>query len=77
MGLKTQFVYEVEMIYETTGDYMTFKYVSDEPVEDLKIFDDFVANCSIVVQGMEEEEVETDDEDDSDIYTVKVEEVNA
>jgi hypothetical protein len=62
MGLKTQFVYEVEMIYETTGDYMTFKYVSDEPVEDLKIFDDFVANCSIVVQGMEEEEIETEEE---------------
>jgi hypothetical protein len=63
MGLKTQFVYEVEIIYETTGDYMTFKYVSDEPVEDLKIFDDFVANCSIVVQGMEEEEVETEEEE--------------
>ena len=62
--LKTQYVYEVEMIYETTGDYMTFKYVSDEPVEDLKIFDDFVANCSIIIQGMEEEEVEIEEESD-------------
>jgi hypothetical protein len=61
--LKTQYVYEVEMIYETTGDYMTFKYVSDEPVEDLKIFDDFVANCSIIIQGMEEEEVEIEEEE--------------
>jgi hypothetical protein len=65
MRLKTQYVYEVEMIYETTGDYMTFKYVSDEPIEELKIFDDFVANCSIVVQGMEEEEIEI--EDDSEV----------
>jgi hypothetical protein len=65
MKLKTQYVYEVEMIYETTGDYMTFKYVSDEPIEELKIFDDFVANCSIVVQGMEEEEIEI--EDDSEV----------
>ena len=62
--LKTQYVYEVEMIYETTGDYMTFKYVSDKPVEDLKIFDDFVANCSIIIQGMEEEEVEIEEESD-------------
>lgn len=60
--LKTQYVYEVEMIYETTGDYMTFKYVSDEPVKDMKIFDDFVGNCSIVIQGMEEEEVEIEEE---------------
>jgi hypothetical protein len=65
MKLKTQYVYEVEMIYETTGDYMNFKYVSDEPIEELKIFDDFVANCSIIVQGMEEEEVEI--EDDSEV----------
>jgi hypothetical protein len=65
MKLKTQYVYEVEMIYETTGDYMTFKYVSDEPIEELKIFDDFVANCSIVVQSMEEEEIEI--EDDSEV----------
>ena len=62
--LKTQYVYEVEMIYETTGDYMTFKYVSDEPVKDMQIFDDFVANCSIVIQGMEEEEIEIEDESD-------------
>ena len=62
--LKTQYVYEVEMIYETTGDYMTFKYVSDEPVKDMKIFDDFVANCSIIIQGMEEEEIEIEDESD-------------
>lgn len=73
--LKTQFVHEIEIIYETTGDYMNFKFVADEKTDPQKIFDEFVANCSIIVTDVEEEEVEIDDEDDSDVYTIKVEEV--
>lgn len=30
MKTKTQFVHEIEIIYETTGDYMNFKFVADE-----------------------------------------------
>ena len=72
MGLKTEFVHEVEIIYETTGDYMNFKFRADEETDPIKIFEEFTRNCSIIVHSVEEDEVEVDDEDDSDIYTIKV-----
>lgn len=60
--LKTEFVHEIEIIYETTGDYMNFKFVADEETDPQKIFDEFVANCSIVVLGVEEEDIEEEEE---------------
>ena len=30
MKFKTEFVHEIEIIYETTGDYMNFKFVADK-----------------------------------------------
>jgi hypothetical protein len=63
MRLKTEYVHEVEMIYETTGDYMSFKFRADEETDPMEIFKQFTDNCSIVVLSVEEEDVEIEEEE--------------
>ena len=63
MKTKTEFVHEIEIIYETTGDYMNFKFRADEETDPMEIFKQFTDACSIVVHSVEEEEVEIEEEE--------------
>ena len=63
MKFKTEFVHEIEIIYETTGDYMNFKFVADKETDPMEIFKQFTDACSIVVHSVEEEEVEIEEEE--------------
>jgi hypothetical protein len=63
MKFNTEFVHEIEIVYETTGDYMTFKFRADEKTDPMEIFKEFTNNCSIIVLDVEEEEVEIEEEE--------------
>ena len=63
MKFKTEFVHEIEIIYETTGDYMNFKFRADEETDPMEIFKQFTDACSIVVLSVDEEEVEIEEEE--------------
>ena len=67
--LKTQFVHEIEIIYETTGDYMNFKFIADEKTDPMEIFNQFTDACSIIVLDVEEEEVEIEEEKEAGLKT--------
>ena len=73
MKFKTEFVHEIEIIYETTGDYMNFKFRADEETDPMEIFKQFTDACSIVVLSVDEEEVEIEEEEAG----LKTEEVSA
>ena len=73
MKFKTEFVHEIEIIYETTGDYMNFKFRADKETDPMEIFKQFTDACSIVVLSVEEEDVEIEEEETG----LKTEEVNA
>jgi hypothetical protein len=45
--------WDVEIIFEPTGDYMNFEYETDQDAEDL-IFDEILASISIVPELIEE-----------------------
>ena len=69
MKFKTEFVHEIEIIYETTGDYMNFKFVADKETDPMEIFKQFTDACSIVVHSVEEEEVEIEEEEEAGLKT--------
>ena len=46
--------YEVEVIYEPTGDYLNYSFTSTSEQKDLEIYDDFIKNISIVVTDVED-----------------------
>ena len=69
MKFKTEFVHEIEIIYETTGDYMNFKFVADKETDPMEIFKQFTDACSIVVHSVEEEEVEIEEEEETGLKT--------
>lgn len=46
--------YEVEVIYEPTGDYLNYSFTSRLEQKDLDIYDDFIRNISIVVTDVED-----------------------
>lgn len=46
--------YQVEVIYEPTGDYLNYSFTSNLEQKDLDIYDEFIRNISIVVVDVDE-----------------------